>query len=105
MKIAGIWNLIVYRELLKELGVSETQLIKVAAAYGAVPEEPGDGLETVEIKLEQYQGQIYAYRLDTDQFLGQGQDRDQLISHIAQNLVNVRLIIQEENGAGLIAQD
>jgi hypothetical protein len=56
----------------------------------------------MEIKLEQHQGVIYAYRIDDGQFLGQGVDRDELIESLKKNLANVRLIIAEEHGAKLI---
>lgn len=100
-------NTTAFRELLNDLGVTNAQLMKVKAridqdlqdATGA-PEEVE--LTPVEIKIEQHQGQLYAFRKDNDQFLGQGKTREELIEHLKKNLTNVRLIIAEEDGAKLI---
>ena len=105
--VANWTNTMAFRELLKDLGVSDAQLQKVKAridrnlqdATGA-PEEVD--LTPMEIKIEQHQGQLYAFRKDNDQFLGQGKNREELIEHLKQNLTNVRLIISEEDGGKLI---
>jgi hypothetical protein len=55
--------------------------------------------------LERHQGVIYAYRKDTQQFLGQGTDQDSLISSIAHRMTGVRLIIREADGAELLQKN
>lgn len=105
--VANWTNTMAFKELLKDLGVSDQQLQKVKAridrdlqdATGA-PEEVE--LTAMEIKVEQHQGQLYAFRKDNDQFLGQGKNREELIEHLKKNLTNVRLIISEEDGGKLI---
>jgi hypothetical protein len=96
-----------FQKILKELGVTDQQLKKLARDHGMGVEEAKPSIDepeltSVEIKLEQHQGVIYAYRIDDDQFLGQGADRDELIESLKKNLTNVRLIIAEEHGAKLI---
>jgi hypothetical protein len=100
-----------FHQILKDLGVTDQQLRKLAESSGLElaelspkESEENPGLTPIEIKIEQHQGVLYAYRLDNDQFLGQGPDREQLIEHLKKNLTDVRLIIAEENGAGLITQ-
>ena len=88
--------------LLKELGIKESDLRKLANKHGVMlPEQPSveaaDDLTEIHIKVEQHGSEIYAFRADNDQFLGQGQDRDSLISHISKRMVNVRLIVDEGN--------
>ena len=66
----------VFKSLLEELGIGNKQLIALAKKHnmnlpGVIPEEAADGLEEIEIKLEQHSGVIYAFRKDNDQFLGQ----------------------------------
>jgi hypothetical protein len=100
-------NTISFREILKDLGVTEQQLEKVKAKIDQDLQEVTGAdaeveLTSVEIKIEQHQGQMYAYRLDDDQFLGQGKTREELIEHLKKNLSNVRVIVAEENGAKLI---
>ncbi len=59
-------------------------------------------IDIVEVKLEQHSGTILAYRKDTDQFLGQGSDREALIQRLTENLTPCRVIIAQEDGADLL---
>jgi hypothetical protein len=107
-KLSTIWNRIVFRDVLKDLGVTDKQIQKLAEERGLDYTDPTEEegaepeLTSVEIKLEQHQGVIYAFRLDDDKFLGQGADREELIESLKKNLRDVRLIIAEEHGARLI---
>jgi PP-loop superfamily ATP-utilizing enzyme len=110
-KVSGFWMALSFREILKDLGVTEQQLKKLAEKNGIdLPEKPTEESEEtpiltpIEIRIEEHQGVLYAYRLDNDQFLGQGTDREALIERLTDNLTNVRLIVAEEHGAGLITQ-
>lgn len=55
-------------------------------------------LDIVEIKVEKHGEQLYVFRKDTDQFLGQGANKEDLIRRLGEKLVNVRLSISEEDG-------
>lgn len=105
-KLTSIWNRIVYRDLLRDLGVTEKQLRQTASDYGFKLDDEEDPkiptLTDLEIKLEQHHGIIYAFRLDNDQFLGQGKNREELIDSLKKNLTDVRVIIAEEHGAKLV---
>lgn len=102
-KFMSLWLHTTFREILKDLGVTETQLRAMAEKAG-VPESqlPPQTLPVVEVKLEQINGVIFAFRKDNDQFLGQGTDRDQLIDSLKHNLVNVRVIVDQSDGADLL---
>lgn len=108
--VRGAWMALSFREILRDLGVTESQLRRLAEKNDIqIPtENPKDSitgeitLTPMEIRLEQHHGQIYAYRLDNNQFLGQGPDRDALIQRLTENLTNVRVIVSEKNGAGLL---
>ena len=96
-----------FQKILKELGVTDQQLKKLARDHGMGAEEASSSadepqLAEIEIKLEQHQGVIYAYQIQDGKFLGQGVDRDELVESLKKNLANVRLIIAEEHGARLI---
>lgn len=104
-KAAEIIHVISFQRIMRDLGITEDQLRKFARDQGLEdPRSEEDrelGIkETMHIKLEQHQGQIYAFRKDTDQFLGQGQDSDALVESIAQRFKGVRMIIDE--GAELL---
>ena len=103
--VTRAWLLWTFRELLKDLGITTDQLQTLARKNGleiAELEEKSQELPTLEVRIEQHQGVLYAYRKDDDHFLGQGPDREQLIDRLKENLTNVRLIIREEDGAELI---
>lgn len=96
-----------FLKILADLGVSREQLERVKSQNLAAIEEDLDPPEkTLEIKLEQHQGVIYAFRKDNDHFLGQGSDREQLIDRLRQQFSGIdgqiKLIIREEDGANLI---
>ena len=92
-----------FMEILKDLGIKEDQLRDLARRNGLpMPSIPDTELPTLEVRLEQHQGQIYAFRKDTDAFLGQGTDREDLVKRLTENLSNVRVIISKEDGADLI---
>jgi len=108
--VSRSWMSLSFREILRDLGVTEQQLRDLAQKNDIrVPvENPRDSitgeitLTPMEIRIEEHNGCLYAYRLDNNLFLGQGTDRQQLIERLKDNLTNVRLIISEDNGAKLI---
>jgi NhaP-type Na+/H+ and K+/H+ antiporter len=106
MKISTALNTLAFRKVLEQLGVKQSDLRKLAEREGLeVPEQDPEAtpqLTQVEIKIEQHGGTLYAYRLDNDQFLGQGTDRDSLIASLTNNLTNVRVVVDKDNGADFI---
>jgi hypothetical protein len=102
-KVSHIWQQFVFTEILKDLGVTDQQLKNLIK--DAAETDDGDHLERLEIRIDEHQGQLYAYTLDDNRFLGQGKDRDELIDRLKLNLTNVRLIIQEENGGTLLQKN
>jgi hypothetical protein len=100
-----------FRQILNDLGVKNEQLRKLATDVGvelpAVNQNAadGEGLTPLEVTLEQHQGVIYAYRKDNQQFLGQGTDQQGLIDSISRRMDNVRLIIDQADGADLLQKN
>ena len=94
------------KRLLQDLGIKERDLRRFAEKQGiTLPETPQDAaaeLTVVEITLEQQGNQIFAYRKDDSTFLGQGHDKESLITAIAHRMKDVRLVIAEEDGADLL---
>ena len=94
------------KRLLQDLGIKERDLRRFAEQQGiTLPETPQDAaaeLTVVEITLEQQGNQIFAYRKDDSTFLGQGHDKESLITAIAHRMKDVRLVIAEEDGADLL---
>jgi hypothetical protein len=94
-----------FRQILNDLGVTNDQLRKLAQDIDfEVPSTApaADALTPLEITLEQHQGVIYAYRKDNNQFLGQGTDQTTLVDSISKRMRDVRLIIDQQDGADLL---
>ena len=109
MKLASVWQTIILKELLKDLGITDQQLRELAKKHGAnLADSDEDSDELVltemEIRIEQHAGQLYAYRVEDDFFMGQGADRESLIKRIAEDVADVKLIIRDENGASLLKE-
>ena len=106
-KVREVWMHMTFREILKDLGVTESQMRELARRNQIeLPDlEPQDrpNLPELEVKLEKIGDMIYAYSVKDDQFLGQGRDRDKLIESLTHNLTNVRVTIAKEHGAELLA--
>jgi len=101
-KVSEIMHLISFRRIMRDLKITEQQLIKVARDNGIdVPDDRSEedrelGIrETIHIKIEQHEGQIYAYKSDTDEFLGQGTDPDDLVNGIARRFKGIRMIVDQ----------
>jgi len=93
------------KELLKELGIKDSDLRRLAAKNGIeLPETAAaeSELKTIEVRLEQHQGQIFAYRKDDDTFLGQGHDAEAVVKRLTENLEQCRVTVAEEDGAELL---
>lgn len=94
-------------DIFKRAGVTPEKLqemmLEMQKEIGIEPDEAD--MPRVEIKIEQHNGQLYAFRKDNDQFLGQGSDRDSLLKTIAEKFNNVTLVIAEADGAGHIKEN
>jgi hypothetical protein len=100
---------ITFKHILEDLGVTNKQLTGLISSDDIpdVNQNAADGaqLTPLEITLEQHQGVIYAYRKDNKQFLGQGTDQQGLIDSISKRMTDVRLIIDQQDGADLLQKN
>ena len=88
-------------DLLKAVGVGEIQLRR--AIENLQSEVAEDELPRVEVRIEVVDGGLYAYRIDTQEFLGQGTDQTTLIDRIKElNKTNFILVVSQSNGADLL---
>jgi hypothetical protein len=109
-KVCQVLNHMTFREILKDLGVTDQQLRDLAQRKGVdmplvEPEKaPAEPQNVVEIKIEQHEGILFAFRKDNDQFLAQGPDREQLVARLTENLTPCRVVVSKEDGAELLAE-
>ena len=87
---------------MKELGITEDDLVKLTEKMTQSEDAENDGFDVIDIKVEQHNGALYAFRKDNDAFLGQGDSREDLINRLAEKMKNVRLLISKEDGGELI---
>ena len=89
-------------DLLKTVGVTESDLRQAINRLQNDSSEDGE-LPRVEVRIEEVDGGLYAYRIDTQEFLGQGTDQTTLIDRIKElNKTNFILVVSQSNGADLL---
>ncbi len=94
-----------FKNILNDLGVTTQQLLKLKDRIDREDDTESTDQPVVEIRLEQHDGMIYAYRKSDSQFLAQGTDRTALIESLTERFKRgdgARLIIREEDGAELV---
>ena len=64
--------------------------------------EDEDLREVVEIRVEQHGVNLYAYRKDNQEFIGQGNSKELLITRLGETMTGKKLLISEDDGAELI---
>jgi hypothetical protein len=101
----------IFREILKELGVTERQLKDLMLRQqqqlaSLTPQEHAADLDVVEVRLEQMGDVIYAYRKSDNQFLAQGLDADALIATLKLNLcAPCKVVVDVDDGADLLQKN
>lgn len=114
-KLKGIFMIITFRKMLQDLGVSQQHLRDFARRHGIeLPDEnpsklaaelPSDPTAaTIEIRIEQHQGQLFAWRISDEAFLAQGSDRESLFRSLEQRFGSGRYVVRKEEGADLIRE-
>lgn len=88
------WSRMAFYKILQELNVSDKQLKQVARNNGIEVEDDGKEPELTEyeITIEQHGDQLYAFKTDGE-FIGQGADKEALVTRIAERFHNVKFRI------------
>ena len=89
-------------DVLKAAGIGESDLRQAITKLQRDSSEEAE-LPRVEVRIEEVDGGLYAYRIDTGEFLGQGTDQTTLIDRIKEvNKTNFILVVSQSNGADLL---
>jgi hypothetical protein len=87
-------------DLLKTVGVTESDLKQAIIKLQGEQPDSEDVLPGVEVRVESVDNQLYVYRLDTMEFLCQGATRDDIINCLATRFhKDFKIIVSEEHGA------
>jgi hypothetical protein len=92
-----------FKKMIEEAGLTDKDLNKFIDHYrGEMELDFEEELPVINIKVEKHNNELYAFRKDNDQFLGQGSNVESLIERMGEKLRNVRLVITPEDGGELV---
>jgi hypothetical protein len=97
-----------FKKILEDLGINERDLhrLKSKIQQDIDPESPAAIVANkvvMDIKVEQVEGQLFAYDLHQNTFIAQGQNSDELIDRLLTRLpTNTRICCDRSNGGDLI---
>ena len=112
-RFRAVFDRMLFREILKDLGVTEQQLRRLASRKQALIDDPEDTPENAqhvqprdrtEIRIEQHQGQLFAWRVSDGQFMAQGADREGLFRSLEARFGASSWIVKKDEGADLIRE-
>jgi hypothetical protein len=91
----------IFRDILEKLNVSEADMRTMMEDLREdLPLDHEDAMPRIEVKVEQVNGQLYVYKLDTMEFLCQGADREAVLAKLADRFrKDSKIILSEEHGA------
>lgn len=100
-KVAEYIHTTIFKDILMKLKVSEADMRSMLNELQKdLPEDHEDALPRVEVKVEKVNEQLYVYRLDTDEFLCQGADREAVLASLAKRFnKDFKIVLSEEHGA------
>jgi hypothetical protein len=111
-KASEIIHVISFKKILEDLNVNGNDLKRLKRQleqeHGLEdPSEPAaaadDGKIILDIKIEEVQGQLFAYELHQDTFIAQGRDGEELLQRLLDRYpTNVRVICDRAHGGELI---
>jgi hypothetical protein len=83
--------------LMRELNIDHKDLDRLLAQAHEHKE-----IAEYQIRVEQHSGRLYAYTKDTNRFLAQGADKEELVAEITRLNLGMTVTITEEDGAEYI---
>jgi len=94
----------VFRSMLDDAGITDRQLNQFADHWKAKLGDADDSvtLEIVEVKIEKVNDQLFAFYLDSNEFIAQGKTKEDLLAAIEKRMTNVKLVISQEHGAEFV---
>lgn len=101
-RVNDIFMKATFAKMLTEAGITDKDMSKFLKYWKPKVEDNEtneDGFEEVHVKIEKHGTALYMFRKDNDQFLGQGNTREELIELLSKKMTNVRLLIAKEDGS------
>ena len=107
-KASEVIHVISFKKILEDLGINERDLEKLKGKIQQDVEHESPAAIVAnkvvkDIKVEQVEGQLFAYDLHENTFIAQGQNSDELIDRLLTRLpTNTRICCDRSNGGDLI---
>jgi len=94
-----------FSEMMAEAGLTDEKLEQFTEHWAReMGEQVPDQREDLRARLEKIGDQIYCYNKDTNEFLGQGRDREELIAVLTERVGSVTLLVNTEDGADYLKE-
>lgn len=99
------------KAIIEDLNISADDLKRVAEKNGIDlskyeeedEEDEKPSRSTLEIKVEEHKGQFYAFALENDRFIAQGQTTDELLDEILKkNPIGVNVVCDRNDGGDML---
>lgn len=106
-RICSFWTLMSVKRIFEELNITHDQLAKLAEKNGIeLPSEEDDeerGYNKVELRIEIYQDQYYAYEVEKDLFVAQAPSPEELLEKMIEKYPpGTSIRVDKEQGGDLI---
>jgi len=100
-KIAEHIHTTIFKDILMKLKVTDEDMKSMMRDLQEdLPDDHEDAMPRVEVKVEQVNGQLYVYKLDTMEFLCQGATREAVLTCLAERFhKDFKIVLSEEHGA------
>lgn len=85
-KVSELYHKHAINDVLNDMGIDAETRKKMVEHCRAEIQKMESEINLIKIKIEAHQGQFYAFRQDTDQFIAQCASRDELIKLVQQKL-------------------
>lgn len=94
----------IFRSMLEDAGITDRRLNQFADHWKTKLGDADDSvtLEIVEVKIERVNDQLFAFYLDSNEFIAQGNTKEDLLAAIELRMTNVKLVISPEHGAEFV---
>jgi hypothetical protein len=109
-KLHGLWFKFIMAPVLKDLGITYEEVLRVARKNGIdVTKEEAALAETypvLEVRVEKVKDMLYAYRREDDVFLAQAKTKEDLLERLRQQVKGtVKLTARVEEGGRYLEND
>ena len=89
-----------FGRMMEEAGVTDKDLDKLIKHWK--PKMEGEAAEqatdSIEIKIEKHGEMLYAFKMENDEFIGQGKNREELLDVFRKRFNNVTFTVSKEHG-------